>query len=80
MVDQSAVGRGFTPVTARVEPGRLRYFFKTLGELNPVYCDAQAARHAGHGVSRPGADRRHRARPHSFVLDPLCFDHAAWRA
>ncbi|MGY4417897.1 hypothetical protein ACVWY2_000322 [Bradyrhizobium sp. JR6.1] len=32
MVDQSAVGRSFTPVTARVEPGRLRFFLDTLGE------------------------------------------------
>src|SRR6202050_91040 len=44
MVDQSAVGRSFTPVTARVEPGRLRYFFDTLKETNPVYRDAEAAR------------------------------------
>jgi len=44
MVDQSAVGRNFTPVTARVEPGRLRYFFDTLKETNPVYRDAEAAR------------------------------------
>ncbi|ABD08770.1 conserved hypothetical protein [Rhodopseudomonas palustris HaA2] len=43
MVDQSAVGRRFTPVTAQVEPGRLRYFFETLGESNPVYRDAAAA-------------------------------------
>ncbi|GLR96846.1 MULTISPECIES: MaoC family dehydratase N-terminal domain-containing protein [Bradyrhizobium] len=47
MVDQSAVGRSFTPVTARVEPGRLRYFLKTLDERNPVYRDADAARAAG---------------------------------
>ncbi|MEA2868065.1 MAG: hypothetical protein QOE39_2780 [Bradyrhizobium sp.] len=43
MVDQSVVGRCFTPVTARVEPGRLRYFFNTLGETNPVYRDAEVA-------------------------------------
>ena len=43
MVDQSAVGRAFTPVTARVEPGRLRFFLNTLGENNPVYRDAEAA-------------------------------------
>src|SRR2546430_6413527 len=42
MVDQSAVGRAFTPVTARVEPGRLRFFLNTLGENNPVYRDAEA--------------------------------------
>jgi acyl dehydratase len=47
MVDQSAVGRAFTPVTAHVEPGRLRFFFDTLGERNPVYRDADAARGAG---------------------------------
>ena len=41
MVDQSAVGRAFTPVTARVEPGRLRFFLNTLGENNPVYRDAE---------------------------------------
>ena len=44
MVDQSAVGRAFTPVTARVEPGRLRFFLNTLGENNPVYRDARARR------------------------------------
>ena len=43
MVDQSAVGRAFTPVTARVEPGRLRFFLNTLGETNPVYRDEKAA-------------------------------------
>jgi len=43
MVDQSAVGRTFTPVTARVEPGRLRFFLDTLGEKNPVYHDDKAA-------------------------------------
>jgi len=50
MVDQSAVGRGFTPVTARVEPGRLRYFFDTLGERNPVYRNEQAAHVAGYSA------------------------------
>lgn len=48
MVDQSAVGHRFTPVTARVEPGRLRYFLKTLGEKNPIYRDETAARAAGY--------------------------------
>jgi acyl dehydratase len=47
MVDQSAVGHRFTPVTAHVEPGRLRYFLNTLRETNPVYRDADAARAAG---------------------------------
>lgn len=47
MVDQSAVGREFTLVTARVEPGRLRFFLDTLGETNPVYRDETAAQAAG---------------------------------
>ena len=50
MVDQSAVGRSFTPVTARVEPGRLRFFLNTLGEQNPVYRDEAAARVAGYSA------------------------------
>lgn len=50
MVDQSAVGRSFTPVTARVEPGRLRYFLDTLGERNPVYRDEKAARAQGYAA------------------------------
>jgi acyl dehydratase len=50
MVDQSAVGRSFTPVTAHVEPGRLRYFFDTVGERNPVYRNQQAARAAGYSA------------------------------
>lgn len=51
MVDQSAVGRGFTPVTARVEPGRLRFFLNTLGEQNPVYRDEAVARAAGYSAT-----------------------------
>ena len=51
MVDQSAVGKSFTPVTARVEPGRLRYFLNTLAEHNPVYRDEQAARARGYSAT-----------------------------
>jgi acyl dehydratase len=36
-----------TPVHARVEPGRLRFFLDALGERNPVYRDSVAARAAG---------------------------------
>jgi len=54
MVDQSAVGRTFAPVTAHVEPSRLRYFFDTLGERNPVYRDIEAARAEGYSsISAP---------------------------
>jgi acyl dehydratase len=47
MVDSSAIGHTLTPITAHVEPGRLRYFLKTLGETNPVYRDPLAAKAAG---------------------------------
>ncbi|MCO5130311.1 MAG: MaoC family dehydratase N-terminal domain-containing protein [Xanthobacteraceae bacterium] len=50
MVDRSAIGRNFTPVTAHVEPGRLRYFCDTIGENNPIYRDAQAARAEGYAA------------------------------
>ena len=54
MVDPSAVGRSFAPVQAQVEPGRLRYFFDTIGERNPVYRDPAAAQAAGYaGVPVP---------------------------
>lgn len=51
MVDQSAVGRAFTPVTARVEPGRLRFFLDTIGETNPLYRDEKAAQAAGYAAA-----------------------------
>ena len=51
MVDQSAVGRSFTPVTAHVEPGRLRYFLDTLKEANPVDREAEAARAQGYAAA-----------------------------
>jgi acyl dehydratase len=50
MVDRSAIGRSLTPVHASVEPGRLRYFVDTLGERNPVYRDAAAAKAAGYAA------------------------------
>src|SRR5262245_54119417 len=54
MVDRSAIGRSLMPVHASVEPGRLRYFFDTLGERNLVYRDAAAAKAAGYaGVPIP---------------------------
>lgn len=51
MVDQSAVGHTFPPVHANVEPGRLRFFFDTLGEKNPVYRDPVAAKNSGYGAT-----------------------------
>lgn len=43
MVDRSAIGRSLAPVTARVEPGRLRFFLNTLGETNPQLRGAGAS-------------------------------------
>ena len=37
MVDQAAVGRSFAAVTARAEPGRLRFFLNTLGDGNVAF-------------------------------------------
>ncbi len=51
MVDQSAVGVTFAPVRAQVEPGRLRYFFDTIGERNPVFRDPAAAKAAGYAAT-----------------------------
>lgn len=48
MVDHSAVGRRLASVTARVEPGRLRFFRETLGETNPLYSDDDAAKAVGY--------------------------------
>ena len=47
MVNSSAIGHSFTPTHARVESGRLRYFFNTLGETNPIYRDPAAAKAVG---------------------------------
>ena len=47
MVDASAIGLTLPPTHARVEPGRFKYFLDTLGETNPVYRDAGAAKAAG---------------------------------
>lgn len=51
MVDHSVVGRRLTPVTAQVEPGRLRFFRETLGESNPVYNDDAVAKAAGYAAT-----------------------------
>jgi acyl dehydratase len=50
MVDHSVVGRSLAPVTAHVESGRLRFFRETLGERNPAYTDAGAAKAAGYAA------------------------------
>ncbi|RBP02455.1 acyl dehydratase [Roseiarcus fermentans] len=47
MVDASTIGMTFEPTRACVEPGRLRFFLDTIGETNPIYRDAVAAKAAG---------------------------------
>jgi hypothetical protein len=47
VVDATAIGMTFPPTSARVEPGRLRFFLETIGETNPVCRDEDAARQAG---------------------------------
>jgi acyl dehydratase len=67
MVDRSAVGRVLPSVKARVEPGRLRYFLKTIGECNPIYHDPEAARKEGYsGLAVPPT--------YSFCLEMLDAD------
>jgi acyl dehydratase len=48
MIDRSFIGLERPPITVDVERGRLRSFAKAIGETNPVYSDADAARHAGY--------------------------------
>lgn len=47
-ISTSVIGRVLPPHTADVEPGRLRFFAKAIGETDPVYSDPAAARKAGH--------------------------------
>lgn len=45
---QTLVGHSFEPQRAFVEPRRLKFFIDTIGETDPVYHSAEAARAAGH--------------------------------
>lgn len=48
MIDRRHIGTELPPFTVDVEPGRLRFFAKAIGQTDPVYADADAARAAGH--------------------------------
>ena len=48
MIDKKFIGAALTPHTVTVEPGRLRFFAKAIGETDPVYTDEAAAKAAGH--------------------------------
>ncbi|MCW2783539.1 MAG: dehydratase [Marmoricola sp.] len=47
-IDTKHVGTSFEPVTMDIERGRLVAFARATGQVDPVYCDLDAARKAGH--------------------------------
>ncbi|MBA3741479.1 MAG: MaoC family dehydratase N-terminal domain-containing protein [Sporichthya sp.] len=49
MDPQSLIGKALPTFTATAERGRLRFFAKAIGEVDPVYTDVAAARVAGYG-------------------------------
>jgi len=48
MLDRTLIGHCLTPHSVEVEKGRLRFFAKATGQLDPVYLDEAAARQAGY--------------------------------
>ena len=48
MLDRSKIGHQFPSFTVDIERGRLRFFAKAIGEMNPIYSDEAAAKAAGH--------------------------------
>lgn len=48
MIDRSFIGKTLPKSVLSVEPGRLRFFAKAIGETNPIYFEEAAARAAGH--------------------------------
>lgn len=48
MLDKVDIGKEFPDVVANVEPGRLCFFAKAIGETNPIYNDEIAAKQAGY--------------------------------
>lgn len=47
-IDPAAIGLVTPSHTVDVEAGALRFFAKAIGETDPVYTDAEAAKAAGH--------------------------------
>lgn len=47
-IDRGAIGRELAPITLKIDEDRLRKFAFAIGETNPVYLSAEAARAAGH--------------------------------
>ncbi len=48
MIDSSHIGFSTPPSEAVVDAWRVRLFCQSIGESDPVYTDAEAARRAGH--------------------------------
>lgn len=48
MIDRRHIGHALPAFTVKVEAGRLRFFAKATGNIEPVYIDEAAARDAGH--------------------------------
>ncbi len=48
MIDKKWIGHELQVSVLPIERSRLQFFAKAIGETNPVYTDAAAARHAGY--------------------------------
>src|ERR1700722_4219781 len=48
MLDRSFIGSAFKPFSIAVEPGRLKFFAKVIGETDPLFFDRSAAKAAGY--------------------------------
>lgn len=48
LFDRTTAGYESVPTSVRVERGALAFFAETIGETDPIHCDAGAARAAGH--------------------------------
>ena len=48
MIDTKWIGHEFAPSVLPIERTRLQFFAKAIGETDPVYTDAEAARAAGY--------------------------------
>ncbi len=48
MIDRKFIGTVLPKATLDVEKGRLRFFAKAIGEINPIYTDEAAAKAAGY--------------------------------
>jgi acyl dehydratase len=65
MIDSKAVGRTSAPTLHEVERGAIRRFAESIGDLNPIYFDAEHARASGFKAI---------AAPPAF---PICFSAGA---